>query len=195
MVRCERVIVVEGRYDKIKLSNLVEGTIIPCGGFSLFHNEGKKREIRTLARQKGAVILTDSDVAGFQIRSYLKNYLAGCDVVDAYIPDIYGKERRKARPSKEGKLGVEGVPGEVLLRALRTAGALADGAPRPREITRLDLYNWGLVGGADSAARRGALLARLDLPENLSPKGLLGAVNDLCTREELAALAEELGRP
>ena len=83
----------------------------------------------------------------------------------------------------------------MLLRALQTAGALADGAPRPREITRLDLYNWGLVGGADSAARRGALLARLDLPENLSPKGLLGAVNDLCTREELAALAEELGRP
>ncbi|MCQ4951024.1 DUF4093 domain-containing protein, partial [Bittarella massiliensis (ex Durand et al. 2017)] len=96
---------------------------------------------------------------------------------------------------KEGKLGVEGVPGEVLLRALQNACALADGAPRPREITRQDLYNWGLVGGADSAARRGALLARLDLRENLSPKGLLEAVNDLCTREDLAALVEELGRP
>ena len=191
MVRCERVIVVEGRYDKIKLSNLVEGTIVPCGGFSLFHNEGKKREIRTLARQKGAVILTDSDVAGFQIRSYLKNYLAGCDVVDAYIPDIYGKERRKAAPGKEGKLGVEGMSPELLLEALRRAGATVEGetaAPTRGRITKADLVELGLSGGVGSGEKRLTLLKKLGLPEHMSPNAMLQALNLLYTREELEAL-------
>ena len=157
------VIVVEGRYDKNALSQVVDATIITLGGFAVFNDREKLAFLRRLAEQRGLIVLTDSDGAGFVIRNYLKGALPQDRVKQAYIPDIPGKERRKRTPGKEGKLGVEGMRPAVLLEALRRAG---------------------LTGGTDSAAKRRALLKQLDLPEHLTPNGMLEALNLLYSREE-----------
>ena len=182
------VIVVEGRYDKNALSQVVDATIITLGGFAVFNDREKLAFLRRLAEQRGLIVLTDSDGAGFVIRNYLKGALPRDRVKQAYIPDIPGKERRKRTPGKEGKLGVEGMRPAVLLEALRRAGAtFADEAaehPKRGGITKGDLYEWGLAGGAGSAEKRKALLKRLDLPEHLTPNGMLEALNLLYSREE-----------
>lgn len=189
------VIVVEGRYDKNALSQVVDATIITLGGFAVFNDREKLVFLRRLAEQRGLIVLTDSDGAGFVIRNYLKGALPRNRVKQAYIPDIPGKERRKRTPGKEGKLGVEGMKPAVLLEALRRAGAtFADeetvGERRKDPITKADLFALGLTGGTDSAAKRRALLKRLDLPEHLTPNGMLEALNLLYGREEFLSWAE-----
>ena len=193
--RIQEVIVVEGRYDKNILSQVVDATIVETGGFSVFNDREKLAFLRTLAQKRGIILLTDSDGAGFVIRNYLKGALPRDRVKQAYIPDIPGKERRKRTPGKEGKLGVEGMKPAVLLEALRRAGAtFADeetvGERRKDPITKADLFALGLTGGTDSAAKRRALLKGLDLPEHLTPNGMLEALNLLYGREEFLSWAE-----
>lgn len=176
MLAIREAVVVEGRYDKIKLSSLVDAVIVETNGFSIYKDAEKRAFIKKLAAERGVVILTDSDNAGRQIRSYIASWLPAEQVRHAYIPDIYGKERRKTAPSKEGKLGVEGVPAEVLLEALRCADVTADAAAVPQaapQLTAADLVSLGLSGGPNSAALRRKLLVSLGLPENLSTKMLL----------------------
>ena len=197
MRKIKEVIVVEGRYDKNTLSQVVDATVVTLGGFSVFNDKEKLAFLRRLAEKQGLIVLTDSDGAGFVIRNYLKGALPKDKVKQAYIPDVHGKERRKRHAGKEGKLGVEGMRPEVLLEALRRAGATfldeaEEPAPAKEPITKADLFVWGLTGGTDSAARRQALLKRLDLPEHLTANGLLEALNLLYSRDEVAALLETL---
>ena len=194
-MRVREAVVVEGRCDKAKLSALIEGTIVETGGFAIFNDRDKMELIRRLAAKRGVIILTDSDGAGFLIRSKLCSCLPPEQVKHAYIPDIYGKERRKAKPSKEGKLGVEGMTLETLRDCLIRAGAIIEGAPggdAPQELTKADLFELGLSGGESSADRRKALQRRLKLPERLSANGLLQALRALYTREELLDILENL---
>ncbi len=193
----KEVIVVEGRYDKNALAQVVDATIITLGGFSVFNDKEKLAFLRRLAeKQGGLIVLTDSDGAGFVIRNYLKGALPKELVKQAYIPDVAGKERRKRKAGKEGKLGVEGMKPEVLLESLRRAGAtfLDDGAQvqKGEPITKADLFSLGLSGGAGSAAKRQALLKALELPEHLTANGLLEALNVLFSLEELTDAVEQL---
>ena len=195
MLRIREAIVVEGRYDKNTLSQLVDTVIIETSGFGIFKDKERLALLRRLAEKRGLIVLTDPDGAGFVIRSHLRGSLPPDRVKHAYVPDIYGKERRKRAPGKEGKLGVEGMKPAVLLEALRRAGAtFADeetvGERRKDPITKADLFALGLTGGTDSAARRQALLKRLDLPEHLTPNGMLEALNLLYGREEFLSWAE-----
>jgi ribonuclease M5 len=187
MEKIREVIVVEGRYDKNTLSQTVDATIITLGGFSVFNDRQKLALLRRLAQERGLIVLTDSDGAGFVIRNYLKGALPAGRVKQAYIPDIRGKERRKRTPGKEGKLGVEGMRPEVLLQALRNAGATfesSEAQPRqPDPITKADLFALGLTGAGNSADRRARLQKALDLPAHLSTNGLLEVLNVLYTRE------------
>ena len=192
----KEVIVVEGRYDKNTLSQIVDATVITVGGFSVFNDKEKLAFLRRLAEERGLIVLTDSDGAGFVIRNYLKGALPKELVKQAYIPDIHGKERRKRHAGKEGKLGVEGMKPEVLLDALRKAGATfldeEACAPEKRDpITKADLFELGLTGGPDSTAKRQALLKKLNLPERLTANGMLEALNLLYDRESLLAVLEE----
>lgn len=194
--KIKEVIVVEGRYDKNALSQVVDGVIVETGGFSIFKDQEKAALFRRLAAARGVIVLTDSDGAGFLIRSHLKGILPPEQVKQAYIPDIYGKERRKRRPSREGKLGVEGMPPQILLEALRRAGATLEGEekqPRRGEepITKTDLYALGLTGRPDSGAKRQELLQKLELPEHMTANALLEVLNLLYTREEFLAMMEK----
>lgn len=195
MTRIKEAIVVEGRYDKNALSQVVDAVILETSGFSVFRDNEKLALLRRLARKQGLIVLTDSDGAGFVIRNYIKSSIPPEQVKHAYIPDIRGKERRKRTPGKEGKLGVEGMRPEILLRSLLRAGATVEGenpaAPRG-ELTSADLYALGLTGREDSAARRGALLRALELPEHLSAKALLTVLNALYTPDELSDLLRKL---
>ncbi|WP_417044319.1 toprim domain-containing protein [Dysosmobacter sp.] len=187
MKKVREVIVVEGRYDKNTLSQVVDATVVTLGGFSVFNDREKLAFLRRLAQERGLIVLTDSDGAGFVLRNYLKGALPKDRVKQAYIPDIAGKERRKRRPGKEGKLGVEGMPPTVLLEALRRCGATfedesAEAAPAEQPITKADLYELGLTGGPDSAEKRREVLRRLDLPAHLTANGLLEALNLLYGR-------------
>ena len=189
-------VIVEGRYDKIKLDSLFVGEIIPTDGFRIFKEPGRLALIRSLAAKTGIIVLTDSDQAGFKIRSYLASAIPRDQITHLYIPDIAGKEKRKTHPSAEGTLGVEGVPAQVILEAFREAGELDGPAPRPsRPITKLDLYEAGLSGGEGSRALRGALLARLDLPARLGANALVGVLNRLLDYDQFCRLLEELRQP
>lgn len=197
MRKVREVIVVEGRYDKNALRQVVDATVIPLGGFAVFNDKEKLAFLRRLGQERGLILLTDSDGAGFVIRNYLKGALPKETVKQAYIPDIAGKERRKRRPGKEGKLGVEGMKPQVLLEALERAGATfldetpGQTAPGGPPITKADLFSMGLTGGSGSAARRQALLKYLALPEHLTTGGMLEALNLLYDRESLYRLLEE----
>ena len=188
----KEVIVVEGRYDKNTLSQVVDAVIIETSGFGIFNDAQKQKLLRTMAQARGLVVLTDSDGAGFVIRNFIKGCVDPACVKHAYIPDVYGKERRKAAPSKEGKLGVEGMRPQVLLDALIRAGATVDERPAAESaawITKADMYKCGLSGGTGSREKRAALIKRLDLPEMLSADALLDVLNAIMTREEFFALA------
>ena len=186
MLKIREAIVVEGRYDKNTLSQVVDTVILETAGFGIFRDEETLALLRRIGAKRGLILLTDSDGAGFLIRNYLKGALPQDQVKHAYIPDRYGKERRKRTASKEGKLGVEGMRPEVLLEALRRAGATIEGEDAPpsgARITKADLYAAGLTGGQDSRAARQRLLTQLDLPEHLSTNALLEVLNALMTRE------------
>ena len=198
MIRVKEAILGEGRYDKIKLASLVDGVILEAGGFSLFRDREKLAYLKRLAKERGLILLTDSDGAGFVIRGKLSSHIPPEHLKHAYIPDVYGKERRKAKPSKEGKLGVEGMDLATLRAALERAGATileGEAAPSPAKqgepVTKSDLFQLGLSGKADSAQRRKELQRALGLPERLSANGLVQAINALNSREEFLRQAGE----
>ncbi len=194
MIKIKQAIIVEGKYDKIRLSSLVDAIIIPTGGFAIYKDTEKQELIRSLAQKNGIIILTDSDSAGFQIRSHLRNIVKQGEIINVYIPDIFGKERRKAQPSKQGKLGVEGMTTEVLLEAIKKAGVIADeSAPKSEPITKADLMDMGLIGGENSAIMRTELQKSLGLPELLSANMLIEILNVMYTREEFLEMTTQGG--
>ena len=186
--KIRETIVVEGRYDKNTLAQVVDASILELGGFGVFHDREKIALLRRLAEARGIILLTDPDGAGFVIRNRLKGAIPSGRVLHAYVPDVYGKEKRKRTASREGKLGVEGMRPEVLLAALRTAGATfenAENTGQENNITHADLLDLGLIGPG-SRTRRAAVLRALSLPEHLSTNALLPVLGALTTREELA---------
>ena len=194
MVRIREAIVVEGRYDKNTLSQIVDAPILETNGFGIFKDKKQMVLLRKVAKLRGLIVFTDSDGAGFVIRNHLKSAIDGRFLKHAYIPDIPGKERRKSAPGKEGKLGVEGMSPEIILQALRRAGATIEGenAPSRNSITKQDLMELGLSGGANSAEKRRMLLNKLDLPEHMSANAMLQALNLLYSLEELTAVTAGL---
>lgn len=183
----KELIIVEGRYDKNTLSQVVDAVIIETGGFGIFNDKEKQAFIRRVAEKRGIVVLTDSDGAGFVIRNFIRGCVDPAYVKHAYIPDIFGKERRKSARSKEGKLGVEGMNREVLLDALRRAGATIDDEPsecRGQRITKADMYRLGYSGRPNSREKRAKLLKKLELPHRLTADGLIDALNSMMSREE-----------
>ena len=194
MISVREVIVVEGRYDKNTLSQVVDATIVETGGFGVFKDRERLELIKAMARRRGIIVFTDSDGAGFVIRNFLRGAVPPEQVKHAYIPDVYGKEKRKSSPSREGKLGLEGMRPEVIVEALRRAGATIEGETSGRAggITNADMFALGLTGRPDSAARRAALLRELRLPERMTGKAMLSALNVLMDRAELEDLAAAL---
>lgn len=190
MHKISEVIVVEGRYDKNTLSQVVDAVIIETSGFGVFNNKEKQQLLRTLAEKRGMIVFTDSDGAGFVIRNFIKGCVDPKYLKHAYIPDIYGKERRKAKASKEGKLGVEGMKPEVLLEALIATGATVDGVSEDKKatITKADMFSMGYTGKPDSSIRRAELLKSLGLPEKMTGSALLDVLNVIMTRDEFLAL-------
>jgi len=193
MIKVNEVIVVEGKYDKNTLSQIIEGTIIETEGFGIFSDKEKLNLLRRLAEKRGLVVFTDSDGAGFVIRNYLKGSIDSKLIKHAYIPDVEGKEKRKSSPSKEGKLGVEGMSKEVIISALIKAGVNIENTEDSKmsePITKTDLYELGLSGGKGSAEKRKLLVKKLELPEKISPNALLDVLNVILTREELFRIYE-----
>ncbi len=168
----------------------MDAPIFETAGFGIFKDKAQLALLRRVAEKRGLIVLTDSDGAGFVIRNHIKSAIPGAYLKHAYIPDIPGKERRKSAPGKEGKLGVEGMRPEILIDALRRAGATIEGEETPprRQITKADFMTLGLSGGANSGQKRRCLLARLSLPEHMSANAMLNALNLLYTPEELAAI-------
>lgn len=195
MIQIREAVIVEGKYDKIKLSSIIDGLILETHGFQIFKDREQMALLRKLAATRGLLVLTDSDGAGFVIRNYLRGCIPKGQIRHAYIPDLFGKEKRKKSPSKEGKLGVEGVPASVIREALEKAGVCCgEGEPAPKgpPITKADLFAAGLSGGEGSAARRLAFQKKLDLPERLSPNGLLQILNATMSREAFFQEVEAL---
>ena len=194
MVNIKEAILVEGRYDKNTLSQIVNAPILETAGFGIFKDKKQMALLRKVAQSRGLIVFTDSDGAGFVIRNHIKSSIPGKYLKHAYIPDVYGKEKRKAAPGKEGKLGVEGMPKEVILEALRRAGATIEGeqTAAPKQITKQDLMELGLSGTADASANRLKLLKKLNLPERMSPNAMLQALNLLYNLEELQAIMQNL---
>ena len=192
MVKIKEAILVEGRYDKNTLSQILDAPILETGGFGVMKDGAQLALLRRVAQTRGLIVFTDPDGAGFVIRNFIKGAIPAQHLKHAYIPDIYGKERRKAAPGKEGKLGVEGMKREVLLDALRRAGATFEGetAQRTAGLTKQDMMELGLSGGPDSSAKRAALMKKLGFPEHMSANALLQALDLLYTREELARILE-----
>ena len=194
MVKIKEAILVEGRYDKNTLSQIVDAPILETGGFGIFKDKKQMALLRQVAEKRGLIVFTDADGAGFVIRNHVKSAIPGKYLKHAYTPDIFGKERRKDKAGKEGKLGVEGMKPETILEALRRAGATIEGenVPRTQAITKQDMMELGLSGGADASVKRLALLKKLNLPEHMSANALLQALNLLYCLEELTTIVEKL---
>ena len=194
MVKIKEAILVEGRYDKNTLSQIVDAPILETNGFGIFKDKKQMVLLRQVAEKRGLIVFTDADGAGFVIRNHVKSAIPGKFLKHAYTPDIFGKERRKDKAGKEGKLGVEGMRPEIILEALRKAGATIEGenVPVSNAITKQDLMEMGLSGGADSSAKRLALLKKLNLPEHMSANALLQALNLLYSLEELERIVSEI---
>ena len=196
MTRIREAILVEGRYDVNTVRQVVDTVVLESGGFRIFNNKDQLKLLRRIAETRGLIVLTDSDGAGFVIRNYLKGALPKGCVKQAYVPDIAGKERRKRHGSKEGKLGVEGMRPQVILDALRRAGATfaqQDETETPVHpvITKADFYEWGLSGRPDSTARRAAVLHALELPEHMTANALLEFINAVGTHEQVAEIIQQ----
>ena len=195
MVKIKEAIVVEGRYDKNTLSQIVDAPILETSGFGIFKDKQQMKLLRKVAQLRGLIVFTDADGAGFVIRNHIKSAIPGKFLKHAYIPDIPGKERRKSAPGKEGKLGVEGMTPDIILQALRNAGATIEGETEKRTngaITKADLMQLGLAGIPGSEEKRQALMKRLDLPEHMSPNALLQALNLLYDLEGLERLLSNI---
>ena len=186
MHRVSEVIVVEGRYDKNTLSQVVDAVIIETSGFGVFNNKEKQQLLRTLAEKRGLIVMTDPDGAGLVIRNFVKSCVDPSLLKHAYMPEIFGKERRKSRASKEGKLGVEGMSADIIMQALRRCGATIDGeqAQPSGGISMADMYAAGLAGKPDSAAKRAELLESMSLPRKMTAQALLPVLNALMSRED-----------
>ena len=192
MIKLTKPIIVEGKYDIIKLSNLIDGLIIKTDGFGIFKDKEKQKLIRRLAGETGIIVLTDSDSAGFLIRNFLTSSLPKEKITHVYIPDVFGKEKRKTEAGKEGKLGVEGMTEEILLEAFRKAGVVGEATTEKRRlITNVDLYEYGFSGRPNSQEKRKKLLKRLSLPERLSTSSLVKILNTFVTYEEFVKEAEQ----
>ena len=194
MVKIREAILVEGRYDKNTLSQIVDAPILESAGFGIFRDKKQMALLRQVAEKRGLIVFTDSDGAGFVIRNHIKSAIPAKFLKHAYIPDVYGKEKRKASPGKEGKLGVEGMKPDVILDALRRAGATFEGEVEKRTasvITKADLVDLGLSGGQGSSERRLALIRKLGFPEHMSPNALLQALNLLYSLDELEELCKD----
>ncbi|MBR0112587.1 MAG: DUF4093 domain-containing protein [Clostridia bacterium] len=193
MIKIKQTVIVEGKYDKIKLSNIIDAPIIQTDGFGIFKDKELQRLIRKLAEKDGILVLTDSDSAGFKIRSFIGSTVDNKFITHAYIPDIFGKEKRKDEPSKEGKLGVEGVPEQVIIEALEKAGVLCEKVETPeRPITKQDMYDLGFSGKKESALLRSKLLAYFGLPSRLSTNALIKVLNCITDYDSLVQAAGEI---
>ena len=194
MIKIQEAIVVEGRYDKNTLSQVVDAPILETSGFGIMNDDKQLKLLRRVAENRGLIVFTDSDGAGFVIRNFLKSAIPPQYLKHAYIPDIAGKERRKAAPGKEGKLGVEGMTPEVILECLRRAGATVEGetGTQAHQITKQDMMELGLSGTADSKTKRLALMKKLNLPAHMSSNALLQALNLLYSLDELSEVMEDI---
>ena len=194
MVKIKEAILVEGRYDKNALSQIVDAPILETNGFGIFKDKKQMQLLRQVAEKRGLIVFTDADGAGFVIRNHVKSAIPGKFLKHAYTPDLFGKERRKDKAGREGKLGVEGMKPEIILEALRKAGATIEGenVPTTQSITKQDMMDLGLSGGADASAKRLALLKELNLPEHMSANALLQALNLLYSLDELTSIVENL---
>ena len=196
LLHTDRVLIVEGKYDAARLSHLTDAMILLTDGFGIYKDKKRQQLFKQLAHKNGLILLTDSDAAGFRIRTYITNLVGEKNVVQAYVPAIHGKEKRKAQPGKEGLLGVEGVDDALVLQALRDAlgeeAGISPAKPEGRQITYTDLYEWGLSGTAGSAERKTKLLCALGLPPRLSKKELVEALNRLYSYEQLDEMQSEL---
>jgi len=194
VVRIKEAIVVEGRYDKNTLSQIVDAPILETAGFGIFKDKKQMQLLRQVAEKRGLIVFTDSDGAGFVIRNHIKSAIPARFLKHAYTPDILGKERRKAAPGKEGKLGVEGMMPEIILDALKKAGATIEGenTPASHQISKQDLMELGLSGSADASTKRLRLLKMVNLPEHMSANAMLQALNLLYSLEELTAIVDQL---
>lgn len=186
MLKINEAVIVEGKYDKIRLSTVLDTVIIETDGFAIFKDKEKQKLIRFLSEKRGIIILTDSDSAGFKIRNFINGFTKSENIKNVYIPDIYGKEKRKTEASKEGKLGVEGMKTEVILSALTKAGVLCseNNKTESREITRTDFFEDGISGRENSSEIRKALARLLDLPERISSSSLLKIINTYMTYDD-----------
>lgn len=193
MIKLEQAVIVEGKYDQIKLSGVIDALIIKTDGFGIFKNKEKQKFLRKIADEKGLIVMTDSDSAGFMIRNFISSCVPKDKITNVYIPDIYGKEKRKDSPSAEGKLGVEGVSEQVIVAALEKAGITAKVTENNRRmITNLDLYEYGLSGRENSSLKRKQLLKKLGLPERLSSSSMLKILNSFVTYEQFENTVKEI---
>lgn len=196
MYRVKEAIIVEGAYDKIKLSGFIDGVIFTTGGFTIFKSKKMQESVRSLAEKCGIVILSDSDFAGIKIRNFIKQLAPGAKILHAYVPEIAGKEKRKKKPSSEGILGVEGMSEEIILDALKKSGATINGSKEmPKQVypvTKADFFRAGLSGGENSSALRAALAQKLSLPSKLSANMLLDVINSCLTRDEFDEIINNL---
>ena len=192
MIKLKQAVIVEGRYDKIKLKNIIDAPIIETNGFRIFNDKQRQSLIRQIAEKRGILIMTDSDGAGFVIRNFLKGTVDNSKIKNCYIPQLSGKEKRKVRGSAEGFLGVEGVPDDVIIEAVRKSGAeiIGEETVKRKEITKADLYSLGLTGTENSAQKRKQLLDKLNLPGYLSTNAMLTALNCLYSLEELKKIID-----
>lgn len=195
MIKIDQVIIVEGKYDKIKLSSFIDAAIVTTDGFRIYKDKNKMNMIRKLAKQSGVIILTDSDVAGFKIRNFISGILPKEKIINVYIPQIIGKEKRKTEPSKENMLGVEGVEKDVIIKSLKQAGLINNDyikKTNDKKITKLDFYKDGLIGAQASKLKRQKIKSKLNLPTYLSTKSLIDVLNKLLTFDEYKKLVKEI---
>lgn len=192
MLKIKEAVIVEGKYDKIKLSNLIDTLIIETNGFAVFKDKKKLAFIRKLANERGIIVITDSDHSGFQIRNYISSSLPKDKIKHIYIPDIYGKEKRKKEPSKEGKLGVEGIDDKILLSLFEKANIEAQSVEKRDLITSVDMFTLGLSGTPNATQNKKKLLKSLDLPEFLSTSSLISYLNSSMDKKEFYSLYHNL---
>lgn len=183
-LKISQAVVVEGKYDKIKLASLIDAVIIVTNGFGVYKNKDTAELIRYYAKKQGIIVLTDSDTAGFRIRGHIKSIVPEGTVINLYAPEVFGKEKRKDKPSKEGKLGIEGIAVDRLKEVFEKAGVTTEKTTEHMSVTSLDFYELGLTGHPNSSALRAKVIERLDLPKLLTPKALLEVINTMFERKD-----------